>query len=384
MIYADYNASAPLLPVVKDHLKQRLESDLFANPNTIHSLGQRIAGGMEKCRRVIAEVVGCHPDQICFNSGASEAITTVLHSVLSKADQSRRLVITSPIEHSVVLNALEAYRAMGVTTELVRVNSHGVVDLQHLRELVIKHKDRIALVTIMAANNETGVIQPFSEIGEICRQQGLTYLSDTTQLIGKGEFTFLSTGMDYAVCSGHKVGALPGIGFLISRDPTLLNPMVFGGGQEKGLRGGTQNYLGIETLAIALSDYQANAGKLAALALAREQFEQEILNTFPEVRVIGNGAPRLAGTTLIGYPGIHGQAVQIELEAHDIFVSTSSACSDNEPATSKVLRAMGIDDGLGRSVIRISLSYSHGQKEYSALAQALKAAYNKLRKIHSF
>ncbi len=133
-----------------------------------------------------------------------------------------------------------------------------------------------------------------------------------------------------------------------------------------------------------MSDFKENANKLKGLSEARMNFEREIKKEFPKAVVIGEKATRLPGTTLIGYPGIHGQAVQIELESHDIFVTTSAACTDNQPETSQVLKAMGVTDDIGRGVIRISLSYSHGQKDYDLCTAALKNAYNKLIKIHSF
>jgi cysteine desulfurase len=236
----------------------------------------------------------------------------------------------------------------------------------------------------MAVNNETGIYQPYREIARICRSHAVEFFCDTTQLIGKGDFHFEESGLDYAVCSGHKLGALSGSGFMMIREPAKLLPLVFGSTQERGIRGGTQHYLGIETLAVALNDFQENKHKLPFLAAAKEIFEDSLLRSFPECVVIGAGAKRLAGTTLIGYPGIHGQAIQIELESQDIFVTTSSACLDNQPETSKVLQAMGINDRLGRGVVRISLSYSQGEKDYSALQKALHSAYNKLGKIQSF
>jgi cysteine desulfurase len=236
----------------------------------------------------------------------------------------------------------------------------------------------------MAVNNETGVYQPYQKISALCHEEGVEYFCDTTQLIGKGDFHFETSGLDYAVCSGHKLGALTGSGFLIAKDPSKLLPLVFGSTQEKGLRGGTQHYLGIETLAVALNDFNQNKEKLIKLCESKLAFEASIKKDFPEVKIIGDGANRLSGTTLIGYPGIHGQAVQIELESHDIFVTTSAACLDNQPETSKVLKAMGVQDDIGRGVIRISLSYSQGENEYSTIAKVLKAAYTKLGRIKSF
>jgi cysteine desulfurase len=383
MLYADYNGSAPLLPAVREYLHKRIDSDLFANPNAIHSLGQKLQRGMEKCRAIIADSVGAFPDQIIFTSGSSEGVSTILHSVLGTSQ--KKIIITSSLEHPAVSKALSSYEELqGFKVEKVEIDENGVVKIGHLRELIQKHKNNIALVTIMASQNETGVIEPFREIGRFCADNGICFFSDTTQYIGKAEFHFAESGMDFAVVSGHKLGALSGTGFIIAKDPTLIRPLIFGSTQEKGLRGGTQHYLGIETLAVALADFKEKKPNLQVLNQARLDFEKDIVTRFPKAVVIGSSAERLPGTTLIGYPGIHGQAVQIELESQDIFVTTSAACTDNQPETSQVLKAMGIRDDLGRSVIRISLSYSHGQKEYDLLTSALKAAYTKLMKIHSF
>lgn len=380
MIYADYNGSAPLLGAVKEYLNKRFSSNLFANPNAIHSIGQKVSGAIEKSRGIIAEAMGCFPDQIIFNSGSSEGVSHIIYSILSQAPSDRRVIITGVTEHAVVPDALSAYHDFEIKT--LSHDANGIVDLNHLKKLLAENK--VALVTVMAANNETGVILPYQEIAKICDENGVEYFCDTTQLIGKGEFHFEKSGLNYAVVSGHKLGALPGSGFIIVKEPTKMKALIHGSGQEQALRGGTQNYLGIETLAIAINEFKNKQGNLKELALAKNKFEDDILKNFPEVVVVSKNAPRLAGTTLIGYKGIHGQAVQIELESHDIFVTTSAACSDNQPETSEVLKAMGIDDQLGRGVIRISLSHSHGEQEYSAIATALKSAYNKLSRIQSY
>jgi cysteine desulfurase len=209
-------------------------------------------------------------------------------------------------------------------------------------------------------------------------------LCDTTQFIGKTPFNFKESNIDYAVCSGHKLGAMTGAGILLARNPEKLLPLIIGGGQEKGHRGGTQNYLGNETLAVALSSLEKTFENIPALTKKREEFEKKVKDAFPEVVIIGQNAPRLATTTYISYPGIHGQAVQIELESNDIFVTTSSACSDNMPVTSKVLKAMGTCDNIGRGVVRISLCLNSPLEYYDHLAEALIKAYTKLAKVKSF
>lgn len=385
MIYADYNGSSPLLPSVRDYLKKRLDSDLFANPNAIHSISQKLYKGIQKCREVIAEAMGCHPDQIIFNSGSSEGISQIFHSILDQAEASKNIIISSPIEHSVIPNALSYYvQRRGFTVKYVDVDHDGRIVFASLEKLLFENKGKVALVTVMAVNNETGVFQPYQDIAKLCREHDVEYFSDTTPLMTKGDFHFERSGLEYAVCSGHKIGALSGSGFLIAKDPTKLQPLVFGSTQEKGLRGGTQHYLGIETLAVAMKDFQQNEKKLKDLEAEKLKFEQDILKAFPEGVVIGQKYPRLPGTTLFGYPGIHGQAIQIELESHDIFVTTSAACTDNQPETSKVLKAMGINDQIGRGVIRISLSYSHIEEDYMALRKALSQAIAKLAKIQSY
>jgi cysteine desulfurase len=382
MIYADFNGSSPLIPSVKEYLHKRLESELFSNPNAIHSLGQKITKGMTKSREIIADIVNCYPDQIIFNSGSSEGISQILHTVLGNVSTGKNIIISSPIEHSIIPNALSYFEnKKGFSTKTVGINEDGKVDVEDLIKLLTQYHNQVALVIVMAANNETGVLQPYSHIAEICKEFNVEYFSDTTQLIGKAEFDFEKSGLQYAVCSGHKIGSLSGTGFTIARTPSVLTPLVFGSSQERGLRGGTQHYLGIETLAVALNAFNQNKHLLENLKKEKLKFEQDLKNSFQEVVILGEKADRLSGTSLIGYPGLHGQAIQIELESCNIFVTTSSACTDNQPETSKVLKAMGIKDELGRGVIRISLNYSQGPEEYNSIAESLKSAYNKFNKI---
>lgn len=384
MIYADFNGSAPLCPDVLDYLKNRLETGPYGNPNAIHSVGKKIRFGMEKCRRICADALGAHPSQISFNSGSSEGISQVFHSLLNPMNPEKNIIITSEIEHSAIVSASKYYESIGYTVIKVATLSNGLIDINSLESLVKEHSTKIALLCIMAANNETGVIQPNEAIAKLCNQNNIPYFSDTTQFIGKTEFNFEKSGMDFAVLSGHKIGALVGTGILIAKDPLKLRPLIFGGGQENGLRGGTQNYIGNETLAVALSSFIKEKENLKKVESCRQEFEKNIKNLHPEVVIVGEDAPRLASTTLIAYPGIHGQAVQIELESNDIFVTTSSACSDNEPETSKVLKAMNIKDDIGRGVVRISLCTGSGSDCYQKITNALNNAYIKLREIKSY
>lgn len=388
MIYADYNGSAPLCPEVRAYLLKRLEKGPFANPNAIHYLGGKTLMGMENARSVCAKILGADYDQVIFNSGATEGITTVFHSILGKispATDPRKIIIISGIEHSATLNnALHYAQNKGFELKVLPVNAQGEVNVEVLQNWLMDHKGSVAMVSVMAANNETGVIQPYSAISSLCSNFGVPFFCDTTQFIGKAPFNFKESNFDFAVCSGHKLGALTGTGILLAKDPATISALIIGGGQEKGLRGGTQNYLGNETLAVALSSLEKGFEKLESLKAKRHEFESKIKQQFPSVVILGEGAPRLATTTYIAHPGLHGQAVQIELESQDIFVTTSSACSDNMPVTSKVLKAMGVNDDVGRGVVRISLCFNSPLEYYDQLAEALNKAYSKLIKVKSF
>lgn len=383
MIYADYNGSAPLSQEVLDYLLKRFETGPFANPNAIHYLGAKTLMGMENARSVCAKVLGAEYEQIIFNSGSTEGISTVFHSVLSN-EHDKKIIIISGIEHSAIVNTAHYYETKGFIVKSLPANNDGIVDLDTLKKWVNEDAGNIALVAVMAANNETGVIQPYKEINSVCQAKNIPYLCDTTQFIGKTPFNFKESNIDYAVCSGHKLGAMTGTGILLAKNPEKILPLIIGGGQEKGYRGGTQNYLGNETLAVALSTLEKSFSNINALSEKRMEFESKVKKAFPEVVVIGEKSPRLATTTYISYPGVHGQAVQIELESQDIFVTTSSACSDNMPVTSKVLKAMGTRDDIGRGVVRISLCLNSPLEYYDQLADALMKAYAKLSKVKSF
>ena len=385
MIYADYNGSAPICDDVKEYFIKRLQDGPFANPNAIHRLGMKVLTAMENSRAICAKILGAKYTQVIFNSGATEGITQVFHSVLGSAiDDGKDIIITSGIEHSAIINCSKFYETKGYTYKIVPTLSNGVIDLVILKDLIAEFKDRIALISIMAANNETGVIQPFQTIAKICTETSIPFLCDTTQFIGKEQFSFKESGIDYAVTSGHKFGALTGTGILLAKHPTKLNALIIGGGQEKGIRGGTQNYLGYETLAVALNSFEKNAHKYQDLKAKKLEFEAEIKKRFPQTVLLGEEAERVPSTTYVAFPGIHGQAVQIELESSDIFVTTSSACSDNEPVTSKVLKAMGVSDEVGRGVVRISLGHCSPLESYDEILEALTKAYEKLGKIKSY
>lgn len=223
MIYADYNGSAPLCNSVKDYLIKRLEKGPFANPNAIHYLGAKTMMGMENARSVCAKILGADFDQVIFNSGATEGISTVFHSVLGCDKNTKKIIITSGIEHSAIINTANFYsEEKGYIVKTLPVNHDGIVNVDSLQKWIKENQGNIALVSVMAANNETGVIQPYKEINDLCTQNDIPFLCDTTQYIGKTPFNFKESNIDFAVCSGHKLGAMTGTGILLVKNPSTL------------------------------------------------------------------------------------------------------------------------------------------------------------------
>jgi len=380
MIYADYNGSAPLCQDVRDYLIKRLTDGPYANPNAIHHLGSKVLMAMENSRSVCAKTLGADFKQVIFNSGATEGLSTAFHSIMTETSKKR--IIISGIEHSATVNTAKYYQeSQGCEVVMVKTKPNGVIDIEDFESLL---NDDTAVVSIMAANNETGVIQPYLEISKLCNEKGIPFICDTTQFIGKTLFNFKMSGADYAVMSGHKIGAMTGTGILLAKNPETVKPIIIGGGQERGKRGGTQHYLGYETLAVALNYFEKHLDNIEILNNKRLDFEAKLKEKFSEIVIIGEDAPRLASTTYVAYPGIHGQAVQIELESKEIFVTTSSACSDNEPVTSKVLKAMGVSDDVGRGVVRISIGLCSDPSMYDTILEALTQTYEKLAKIKSY
>jgi len=373
MIYADANGTYPLTKTVKNYLLNRLDGP-FGNPNAIHSIGKNIKSAYEKCRDITAEALGASRNQVIFTSGSSEAISQYISSF---GNCNKKKVLCSPIEHAAVHNAciiLES--SQGFEFIDMKVDKSGVCSSTLEKEY--------SLACLMAANNETGIIQPFIEFGEKCQERNTPFFCDTTQILGKIDFNFQKTPIDACAFSSHKIGSLPGSGILLVKDPSKIKPLIQGGGQEFGLRGGTQNYLNVECMTVALQEVIEQRANFKKLETLKKNFEEKVQAQIPEAVIFGKEVSRLSNTTLLSIPGIHGQALQIELESRDIFVTTSSACSDNEPGTSRVLKAMGHDDKIGRGVVRMSFQSGISKEKLDHIAQAILNSYQSLKKIKSF
>lgn len=377
MLYADYNGSAPVSNCVKELLMKKLEESEYANPNAAHSIGQNLHMEQEQSRMTCAKLLGAKSSQVIFNSGSTEGISHVFNSLLLDAKENdKKSLIISSIEHPAVANNAEYYCDLfDIELVIVKTNGNGVIDLNDFKS---KLNSDMAMVSVMAANNETGVIQPYQEIGELCQKENVPFLCDTTQLIGKTAFNFSESNIDYAVLSSHKVGGLIGSGLILCKDAKKLRPFIIGGNQERSLRGGTQNYIGIASFACALESSIKKLDQLENLKKERLNFEKNLKSKFPNLVIFGEDAPRLASTSFLSLPGTSGQKIQMKLEKHGILVTTSSACCDQKTSISRILENMDITEEQGSGAVRISIGNGNPKEDYEKIFNALCEIYQSL------
>ena len=349
MIYMDYNATAPVLPAAKKAVMDAL--DLVGNPSSVHKLGRQAHRLVEDSRNAVMALVGApEGSRIIFTSGGTEA------NALSLLGCGRTRIIASAVEHPAV-------RSVNKKVEFIAVDENGVIDLSKLEAALGNDADN-TIVSVMLANNETGIIQPLREITKIAHKAGALVHSDVVQAAGKIEIDFADLGVDYMSISAHKFGGPKGIGALITKAGSPLKALVSGGGQEKGLRGGTENVSGIAGMAAAakasLDIIKNEADRLAAL---RNNLEKQIREIEPAARVIGAGAKRLPNTSFIVMPGVLAETQIAGFDLAGICVSAGSACASGKIKQSPVLAAMNVAEDEGASAIRVSLGHNNTQDD---------------------
>ena len=356
-VYLDYNGSAPLTKEVEEYLIQRMNKNgPYANPNANHYLGMKCSLGIEKTRGLLASTFSVSKENIVFNSGATEGISSVFNHIYHQfKDADRKILVLSDIEHSATINSAK-YLEQNFNYEIVKLNvlQNGQINTDQLKEVVSEYGSDIKLISVMAANNETGVIQPVETVGKLAKKNQILYFCDATQVLGKSEFDFSKVEADFLCCSGHKIGALTGIGALIVNNPDSFTPLIIGGNQENGMRGGTQNYIGIETLGIALENLKEKQKFATVVRSSRDRFEAKLKELFPKVIIFGEDSPRVCNTSYFSIPGLSNSQLQQELQLNKIFVTTGSACSDKKENLSHVLVSMGFSSEVINGAVRLS------------------------------
>ena len=350
-IYLDHNATTPVHPEVREVLMACYEND-FGNPSSVHRYGRRARVQIDEARDTVADLLGAASASIFFCSGGTEANNTIIKGVAHSRQDRGRHIITSSIEHPAVLDTCADLSQRGFEVTYLPVDSAGVVDLQALEEALT---DETTLVSVMHANNETGVIQPIADIVRLARQRGALTHTDAVQSFGKMPLRIDDLGVDFLSFSGHKLYAPKGIGGWYARTSTALQPLVHGGHQERGLRSGTENVAGIVALRkaceLAARDMQAEWERLQQL---QQRLEHGILEMIPDARIQSAAAPRLPNTTNVAFAEVEGETLLMSLDLQGVAISTGSACSSGSLEPSHVLKAMAAPETHLYGALRLS------------------------------
>ncbi len=357
--YLDYNATAPVRPEAAAAIAEALGR--VGNPSSVHKVGRAARAAVENARARVAGLVGSKPSEVVFTSGGSEANM----AALTRTGAAR--LIVSAVEHDSVT---ETAAGSGLPVETVPVDDNGLVDLAALERLLADApRDGLTLVSLMLANNETGVIEPVAAAASIARRHGARLHCDAVQAAGKIPVDFNDLDVDYLTLSAHKLGGPQGIGALVVREVCALTPMVRGGGQEQGRRSGTENVPGIVGFGVAA----ALAGSLEGNSVLRDAWEARVRAAAPEAIILSAGAARLPNTSCVALPGIGSETQVMALDLAGIGVSAGSACSSGKVKASRVLAAMGFDKDIAGSAIRVSLGWATTAEDMDRLFAAWEA-----------
>jgi cysteine desulfurase len=350
LIYLDHNATTPLDPEVFEAMRPWF-TERFGNASAAYALGHLADGALVAARDQVAALVGCTPAEIVFTSGGTESLNHAFRGVWDAFPLKRHLVTTA-VEHPAVRALVVWWKGQGGEVTDVGVDSEGRLDLAALEGAL---RSDTALVAVMAANNETGVLFPVDEVARLAKAKGALFLVDATQAMGKIPVDASAWGADLLALSGHKFHGPKGTGLLMIRRGVRLKPLLLGGSQERGRRGGTENVPGIVGLGKAAELARVRLPGMNQVRRLRDELEFGLLTQVPEVRIHGAEAERLPNTCLAGFAGVEGEALQLKLAEHGICVSTGSACSTGMREPSHVLRAMQVPAAYARSTVRFSL-----------------------------
>jgi cysteine desulfurase len=374
-VYFDNNATSPLLPAVLEAMRPYFVEN-FGNASSIHHHGQQTRAAVERARESVAQLVGCRASEIVFTSGGTEADNLALFGLLKAGDH----LISSTIEHHAVLNSGKRLEQMGCDVTYVPVDSRGLVDPGDIRRAL---RPTTKLISVMMANNETGVLQPVQEVGRVAAEADVYFHTDAVQAAGKVAIDVSRIGCDLLSISGHKMHAPQGIGALYVRKGTLLQPLFFGGNHERSRRAGTENVAAIVALgkAAEIARESLTNGEVQRLQSIRDYIEHNLTQRIGEVGINSAGAPRVPTTTNIYFDHIEGEALVIALDLKGLAVSTGAACSSGAIEPSHVLTAMGLKPERARASLRFSLGKQNTREEADFALGVLPETVARLREL---
>ena len=352
-VYLDNNATTKPLPEVREAMMRVLGED-FGNPSSAHSAGDRVREAMVAAREAVAKLVGAEADQIVFMGSGTEANNTVFNSVVHRAKKKQVRIVTTTVEHSSIVKMCDYLGARGVEVVSVPVDRCGQLAWEALDEAVTPSTD---LVSVQWVNNETGAILPVEEIARLCQSRGVLFHTDAAQAVGKLPVSVTELPVDFLTFTAHKFHGPQGVGALYVRSSKELLPLLWGGPQEGGLRPGTENVPGIIGMGTAaklrLDRFEDVQGLMASL---RDHFEQSVIDRVPDVEINGDPDMRVCNTTNLLFRDVDGQALVARLDQEGVRCSQSSACTNQRPEPSYVLRAMGLSESEAYASIRFSFS----------------------------
>jgi cysteine desulfurase len=379
-VYLDNNATTMVPPEVLDAMLP-FYKEMYGNASSMHTFGGRVAKDMKHARHQVALLLGADNDyEITFTGSATESDNLAIRGITSYY-RDKKHIVTSTVEHPAVLNMCKQLEKEGYNVTYVPVDSEGVVDLQLLKEAVT---EETALVSIMHANNETGVIMPVEEIGAFLKEKGVMFHIDGVQAAGKIPVDVKKLNCDLYSISAHKFHGPKGIGALYVRKGSRMRPMIFGGHQEKGRRPGTENIPGIVGMGMAAELALSHLKDMAGVAKLRDKLQENILKTIKTSTVNGRNAPRTPNTLNVSFEFIEGESILLYLDRQGVYISTGSACSSGSLEPSHVLRGMNLPFSKIHGSIRFSLSRYTTEDEIDYTLSVLPDVVNTLLTISPF
>jgi len=374
-VYLDNNATTPVLPEVMEAMRPYF-TERFGNASSIHHYGQDTRSAVERARESVAALLACRASDIVFTSGGTEADNLAVAGLVKPGDH----VITSSVEHHAVLFACKHWQESGNNVTYLPVDGRGLVDPNDVRRAL---RPKTKLISVMMANNETGVIQPVEEIGKIAAEAGVMFHTDAVQAMGKIPVDVKRIGCHALSLSGHKLHAPQGVGALYVRKGTRLQPLFYGGRHERSRRAGTENVPGIVGLGkaaeLAMQGFAQGADD--NMAAFRDRLQESVLNQVEEATINGDGAPRVPNTANISFHHIEGEAMVIALDLKGLAVSTGAACASGAIEPSHVLTAMGLRGDRARGSIRFSLGKQNSAEDVDFALSLIPATVARLRDL---
>jgi cysteine desulfurase len=380
VIYADNNATTQVAPEVLEEILPYFH-DLYGNPSSMHSFGGQVAGRLREGREKVARLIGATPDEVLFTSCGTESDNTAIRATIASHPHKKHIV-TTRVEHPAVKNLCEHLGRYGYRVTFLPVDRQGRLDLDHLHKVL---SSDTAIVSIMWANNETGVLFPVDEIAQLVRERGIVFHTDAVQAVGKIPIDMGQIPVDMLSLSGHKLHAPKGVGALYVRKGTKFSPFLIGGHQEGGRRGGTENVASIIGLGkaceLALGHLGGENERVKSL---RDKLENGILKRIPSAMVNGDREHRLPNTTSISFEYVEGEAILLMMNEFGICASSGSACTSGSLEPSHVLRAMGVPFTAAHGSIRFSLSIYNTEEDIDFIIQKLPPIIERLRELSPF